>query len=180
MADVADLAVAHPLLERRQHHRPAGICAAHRQRLDRRPGLDGELKSTSKTMSVAPALLQPVDQFGMKLSGPWPDAEFLDRRRINRDQDNVAAGLARKTNRTAYRRAHVATHCASPKHDDCQDAQDKRCGRYCFTLRRPSCPPPSAIEDGGSLVVVVSASRHSALAVAFSCPFLCRLAVTPT
>ena len=61
-----------------------------------------------------PCAFEPVQQFGVQAARPGPDADLFDRGRVDRDDDDVAAGRRATARRSADRSARCEGRYASP------------------------------------------------------------------
>src|ERR1700730_5776702 len=92
--DMNRAGIAAGLLERRQNNRSAVIGKGIDKILVRRSfGWRAEIDVECDVAYAG--VFQPPEQFGVQPSRPWPDPDFFNRRGIDGNNDDIAAGVAR-------------------------------------------------------------------------------------
>ncbi|MEH2518780.1 hypothetical protein V1279_004353 [Bradyrhizobium sp. AZCC 1610] len=107
------------LLERGQHDRSAGVLQGFgKVSVRRRIGRRGEVDVERDVLDVR--LLKLPDQFGVEQARPWPDADPVDRRCVDRDHHDVAADLSRLPGEPQVGQGVAKRAVPAARQDDCQ------------------------------------------------------------
>jgi hypothetical protein len=142
----AAFARPHQLLEGRQDHRSTGLLQRIGERLIGgrvRGGAEIDVKHDVARAGVN----QLADQFRMLLPGPGPDANILDRRRVDRHQDDVTAGLAGKPAEPQVGQGVLQRLLHPGQQNDCQDARNQNM-RSIPSHPAPRRPTPDLKKSG--------------------------------